>query len=72
MPSRIYTVRIQGQAPQLVRAHHPSSALAAAVKATAQVEVASQDDLVDLVAKGVKVIDAGAEPPAQAGLPLQS
>lgn len=71
MATRIYTVRIQGLGPQLVRAHHPSAALAAAVKASAQVEVASQDDLVDLIAKGVKVIDAGAEPPAQSGLPLQ-
>ena len=59
-PTRIYIVRLQGMQPQLVRARHPSAAMSHAVAQVGAVAVATQDELVDLVAQGVKVADATA------------
>ena len=65
MATRIYIVtpRGEGAAPQrLVRAASPAQARNHVARETLGVAVAGQEALVDLVADGVKVEDAGAEP----------
>ena len=66
--TRIYAVA-GADKTRLVRASHPSAALAHVVKSTFTCRVASQDDLVSLVASGVAVEDAAIAP--QAELPIQ-
>lgn len=55
--TRIYAV-MGADKTRLIRASHPSAALAHVVKSTFTCRVASQDDLVALVAGGVAVEDA--------------
>lgn len=58
--TRIYIVAPKtGGAKRLVRAHHPSRALHHVAEAAFTVEVASQDDLVELIGEGVVVENAG-------------
>lgn len=59
-PTRIYLVTIGGS-DRLVRAAHPSQALMHVARDIAAVKVASQNDLIDCLADGIKV-----EEPAQA------
>lgn len=54
---RIYLIRV-GDSDRLVRASHPAQALPHVARDIATVKVASQDDLVQCVADGVKVEDA--------------
>ena len=60
MAQRIYVVAIAGT-KRLVRASHPGSALAHVAKDIAIVKVASQDELVTLLAAGTKVESIKAE-----------
>lgn len=60
MPRRIYCIQIAGT-KRLVRASHPGSALAHVAKDIAIVKVASQDELVSLLAAGCKVESIHAE-----------
>ncbi len=55
--TRIYIVTI-GESDRLVRATHPSQALMHVVRDIAAVGVASQDELVDCLADGIKVESA--------------
>ena len=57
-PTRIYYVSVEG-VEHLVRAAHPSAALMHVARSIATVCVASQDDLVNCMADGVKVETAG-------------
>jgi hypothetical protein len=63
--TRIYIVTI-GECDRLVRASHPNAALMHVVRDIAAVGVASQDELVDCLADGIKVEnikeEAAAEP----------
>lgn len=60
-PARVYRVDLAG-APHLVRASTPAQALAHAARGVSTVRVASQDDLIDLIAAGIKPQTAGEEP----------
>lgn len=53
-PTRIYCVKstAEGAKPRLVRATHPSTALRHVAEAVYTVDVATQDELVDLLAAG--------------------
>lgn len=70
--SRIYLVQDTATAAKtLVRAHNQAQAVRHVARYRLSVTVASQDDLVTLVAGGVKVEDAGADdviPASQSGL----
>ena len=57
---RIYVITIAG-VKRLVRAGHPSSALAYVAKDIAVVNVAGQEELVTLLAAGAKVEDIKGE-----------
>lgn len=60
--SRIYLVQdTSTEAKTLVRAHNQAQAVRHVARNRLSVTVASQDDLVTLVAGGVKVEDAGAD-----------
>jgi hypothetical protein len=63
--NRIYAVSpkvtTEASAPRLIRAGNQSQALRHVAKDTLNVTVASQDDLVAGLTKGVKVEDAAAE-----------
>lgn len=59
-PTRIYHVNVEGIA-YLVRAAHPSAALMHVARNIANVRVASQDDLVNCLADGIKVESAKEE-----------
>ncbi|WP_223621207.1 hypothetical protein [Lysobacter sp. ESA13C] len=64
MSTRIYTVTdssVADCAPQLVEASTKSQAIAAVVRHRYAARVSSQHELVELLDKGVKVIDASAE-----------
>jgi hypothetical protein len=63
-PARVYRVDLAGT-PQLVRASTPAQALAHAARGVSQVRVATQDDLIDLVAAGIKPSTAGEDAEAQ-------
>lgn len=52
--TRIYHVNVEGIV-YLVRASHPSAALMHAARKVSSVRVASQDDLVNCLADGVKI-----------------
>lgn len=58
--TRIYFVAVEG-VPYLVRAAHPSAALMHVARNVAAVRVASQDDLVNCIADGIKVESAKEE-----------
>lgn len=62
MTTRIYTVthKIAGSS-RLVRAHSQAQALRYAAQSEYGVRVASQDDIVGMMSKGVAVESAGAE-----------
>lgn len=62
---RIYTVT-GGSKDRLVRATRPTVALSHVARTAFDVRVATQNDLEQLIAAGVKVEDATAEPPAAA------
>lgn len=64
-PTRIYLINLEG-IPYLVRAAHPSAALMHVARNVASVRVASQDDLLNCIADGVKVESAKDETPAPA------
>lgn len=57
-PTRVYRVDLAGT-PHLVRAVTPAQALAHAAQGVSEVRVASQDDLIDLIAAGIKPQTAG-------------
>ncbi len=60
--SRIYKVQVKdSQERSLVRAESKAGALRHIAEKTMEAEVATQDDLVKMVAAGVKVEDAGKE-----------
>lgn len=60
-PTRIYVVTDKTtQAKALARASTQASALRSVIADRFEVEVASQEVLVDLITKGAKVIEAGA------------
>lgn len=59
MKKRIYIVN--SDAPFLVRAANRHQALSHVARATMKVEVATQDDLVELLSAGVKVQEASPE-----------
>lgn len=63
--TRIYHINMEGLV-YLVRASHPSAALMHVARNVASVRVASQDDLVNSIADGVKVESAAEEAPAPA------
>lgn len=58
--TRIYKVTTP-LGSQLIRAQTPAAAIRHAVRDLFDAEVASQDDIVKLVAAGEKVIDAGVD-----------
>jgi hypothetical protein len=62
-PTRIYRIVI-GASVRLVRAVHPSAALMHVARDIAAVKVASQDDLVNCLADGIKVESGGEADPA--------
>lgn len=64
--SRIYKVETPNGA-RLVRAQNRVQAVNHVARATIKGEVASQDDLIELVGAGVKVEDVGDEEAAPAG-----
>jgi hypothetical protein len=64
MTTRIYIVRNGASDPRLVRAPNQAQALRHIVKPYSA-EVASQDDLIAALAKGVKVEEAKAEENAE-------
>lgn len=64
-PTRIYHINLEG-IPYLVRAAHPSAALMHVARNVASVRVASQDDLVNCIADGIKVENAREEAPEPA------
>lgn len=70
--TRIYLVKnTENGGDHLVRAHNQAQAVRHVARKQFECEVASQDDLVELVASGVKVEDAGADdvmPASQSGL----
>jgi len=53
--TRIYVVSSGGSGERLIRAAHPSHALMHAARSTFDVHVASQDELVALLGRGVEV-----------------
>lgn len=66
MSTRIYVVSSKSniasdRGNRLVRASNPSQALRHVAEGLFDVEVASQDQLVDLAGKGIKVENAGAD-----------
>lgn len=61
-PARVYRVDLAGMT-MLVRAPTQAQALAHAARGVGKVRVASQDDLIELVASGIKPVTAGEEPP---------
>ncbi len=61
MSKRIYLTTDQTGATRLTKATTPSQALAHHARSTIQVRVASQEDLVELIAAGTKVEEAGVE-----------
>lgn len=61
MAHRIYKVTIAGK-ERLVEGHNKASAVNHVARDTITAEVASQADLVRLVASGIKVETVGAEP----------
>jgi len=63
--TRIYHINMEGVV-HLVRASHPSAALMHVARNVASVRVASQDDLVNAIADGVRVESASEEAPATA------
>lgn len=66
MSKRIYYVT-DGESRYLVRAHSPASAIKKAAEGYFKAEVASQETLAELLPKGLKILDAGAE---QSALPF--
>lgn len=60
--SRWYVIEVQGQAPRLVRAKMPHSAVRHVIDRIVSVRHASQDDLIQLVGAGVKGEIAGDDP----------
>ena len=62
MTTRIYTVthKIAGNA-RLIRAHSQAQAMRYAAQSEYGIRVASQDDIVGMMSKGVAVESAGAE-----------
>lgn len=60
-PTRIYVVSHGGGGERLIRASHPSHALMHAARSTFDVHVASQDELVALLERGVTVETIKAE-----------
>lgn len=71
-PTRIYHINLEG-IPYLVRAAHPSAALMHVARNVASVRVATQDDLVNCIADGIKVESAREETtePAPAAAPAE-
>ena len=68
MSTRIYVVSKGTEPVALVRASHPHQAVGHVVKGQFNAKVASQDELVSLLAAGATVQEAKAEPttePAQ-------
>jgi len=66
--SRIYSVTTDKEAARLVRAQTAAQAVRHVWNSMTTCDVASQDDLVTLIASGVKVEDAGEElAPSQSG-----
>jgi len=64
---RIYVVSVkESQKKQLVRAESKAGALRHVAEKTMGAEVASQDDLVEMIGSGLKVEDAGKEEPESA------
>ena len=61
MSKRIYLTTDQTGAQRLTKATTPSQAVAHHARTTIQVRVASQDDLVKLIAAGATVEEAGVE-----------
>lgn len=61
MSKRIYLTTDQTGAKRLTKATTPSQAVAHHARSTIQVRVASQEDLVTLIAGGTKVEEAGVE-----------
>lgn len=57
--TRVYVVEVSGQAPRLVRASHPLHAQRHVMEQIVQVRLASQDDLIELMAKGVRCENGG-------------
>lgn len=64
-PTRVYIVTI-GECDRLVRASHPNAALMHVVRDIAAVAVASQDELIDCLADGIKVESVKDETPEPA------
>jgi hypothetical protein len=64
-PTRIYLITI-GDKKRLVRAAHPASALMFVARDIAAVSVATQNDLIDSLAQGIKVESAKDEAESQA------
>lgn len=58
---RIYRVTITGAPDRLVRSPNVAQAVRHVARSLISADLASQDDLVRLVAAGVKVEDAGTE-----------
>lgn len=61
MSKRVYHVTSKHGTTHLVRAHSPAAAIKKASEGHFKAEVAAQDTLIELLEKGVKVQDAGAE-----------
>ncbi len=70
--TRVYVVsRTDGTEPRLIRANNKPAAMRAAVAATFVAKLATQDDLIDLMARGIKVETATDQPEEDQGaLPL--
>ncbi len=60
-PTRIYIVRAEGGAKRIVRAPNTAQAIRHVAADTLRAAVATQDELVTLVAAGTKVEDSGRE-----------
>lgn len=61
MSKRIYLTTDKTGAKRLTKATTPSQAVAHHARSTIEVRVASQEDLVELIAAGTKVEEAGVE-----------
>lgn len=62
MAKRIYIARV-GNTVRLVRAHHPSAVAQHVARDMVRVSVATQDELVDALGRGIKPEDTGQEQP---------
>ena len=59
--TRIYAVTVEGKHKKLVRAASQAAAIRHVAKPMFAADVATQDELVELAGKGVKVEDAASE-----------